>query len=145
MKEQSGFTFIEMLLVFSIFLIIASVSIILIKPHYLNLEKEQFLSNLERDILYSQQYAMSHQRVIVFYIIPQERHYMAKDRFENRIIVERQIPKSILIEQGTLPFQFEFKADGVISRFGTVYFRLSDERYKITFQIGRGRFYVVKE
>lgn len=62
MKNQSGFTLIEMLFVLSIILVMASVSVILIRPQYLFFEKERFYSQLKADLLYSQQYAISQQK-----------------------------------------------------------------------------------
>ena len=72
MKSQKGFTLIEILFVFSILLVIASVSTIIIRPQYLMSEKEHFLSNLRAGLLYSQQYAISQQKHLVVVILPRK-------------------------------------------------------------------------
>jgi competence protein ComGD len=148
MKNQKGFTLIEILFVLSVFLIIASISTISIRPQYLKSEKEHFLSNLKADLLYSQQYAISQQKHLVVFILPNENRYFVKEKLSSKFIVERPIPKGIAVEKGTLgvsSIDFEFEPDGGVNRFGTIYFTIGKERYKITLQIGVGRLYVVKE
>ena len=148
MKNQKGFTLIEILFVFSVFLVIASVSTIIIRPQYLMSEKEHFLSNLRADLLYSQQYAISQQKHLVVFILPNENRYFVKEKLSGKFIVERPIPKGIKVERGTLgalSIDFEYEPDGGVNHFGTIYFTAGEERYKITLQIGVGRLYVVKE
>jgi competence protein ComGD len=145
MEKQSGFTLVEMLFVFSIFLVIASVSAIYIRPQYALFEKEQFYSQFKADLLYSQQYAISHQKYLVVYIRPKENHYFVLEKGTNKRIVDREIPESITLVQGTMKWDFEIVPNGVINRFGTLFFLVDKQRYKITIQIGAGRLYVVKE
>jgi competence protein ComGD len=148
MKNQNGFTLIEILFVLSIFLVIASVSTISIRPQYLKSEKEHFLSNLKADLFYSQQYAISQQKHLVVFILPNENRYFVKEKLSSKYIVERSIPKGVTVENGTLgalSIDFEIEPDGGVNRFGTFYFTIGKERYKITLQIGVGRLYVVKE
>ncbi|WP_394232936.1 competence type IV pilus minor pilin ComGD [Niallia oryzisoli] len=151
MSDQSGFTLIEMLFVLSIFLLISSISSILVRPQYLVYEKERFLSQFKADILYSQQYAISHQKQLNVYIYPKEKRYVVKEKLTNITILERNFPKSIQMEKGTMAgsgmtnMGFELSKSGKLNQFGTCYFLVDHERYKITFQIGAGRFYVVKE
>jgi competence protein ComGD len=148
MKNQNGFTLIEILFVFSIFLVIASVSTVLLRPQYLQVEREHFVTNLSADLLYSQQYAISQQKHLVVFILPKENRYFVKEKLSSKFIVERTIPKGIKVERGTLgalTIDFEFEPDGGVNRFGTIYFTVGKQRYKITLQIGMGRLYVVKE
>ena len=90
--NQSGFTLIESLIVLSVFLLIASLSIYLIKPHYLLFEKERFISLFTSDILFSQQYAISQQRKLFVYIDPNENYYYVLDTETNKRIIDREIP-----------------------------------------------------
>ena len=100
--NQSGFTLIESIIVLSIFLLIASLSIFLIKPHYLLFEKERFISLFTSDILFSQQYAISQQRKLFVYIDPDENYYYVLDTETNKRIIDREIPASVKVVQGTL-------------------------------------------
>jgi competence protein ComGD len=148
MKDQKGFTLVEILVVFSIFLLMASFTAILIHPHYLVLEKERFFSQFKADFLYSQQYAISRQQNLIVYILPKERRYFVKEKNSDQYVVDRHIPEQITIEHGTLGktgIYFEFLADGGVNTFGTFYFLVDEQRYRITLQIGAGRLYVVKE
>jgi competence protein ComGD len=148
MRNQSGFTLIEILLVFSVFLVIASVSAILLRPQYLLFEKERFYSQFKADLLYSQQYAIAQQKNISVYIVPIESRYYVKEKLTNKYIVDRKVPETITFEQGTLGtmrISFDYDPSGEMNQFGTLIFSVGGQRYKITFQIGVGRFYVVKE
>jgi competence protein ComGD len=148
MKNQAGFTLTEMLLVFSIFLMIASISAILLRPQYLLFEKERFYSQFKADLLYSQQYAIAQQKSLSVYIVPKENRYYVKEKLTSKYIVEREIPETIIVQQGTLgttKISFDYDPSGEMNRFGTLSFIVGGQRYKITFQIGVGRFYVVKE
>src|SRR4051812_45345132 len=148
MKNQAGFTLTEMLLVFSIFLMIASISAILLRPQYLLFEKERFYSQFKADLLYSQQYAIAQQKNISVYIVPIESRYYVKEKLTNKYIVDRKVPETITFEQGTLGtmrISFDYDPSGEMNQFGTLIFSVGGQRYKITFQIGVGRFYVVKE
>ena len=95
--NQSGFTLIESLIVLSVFLLIASLSIFLIKPHYLLFEKERFISLFTSDILFSQQYAISQQRKLFVYIDPVENDYYVLDTETNKRIIDREIPASVKV------------------------------------------------
>ncbi|WP_071395739.1 competence type IV pilus minor pilin ComGD [Bacillus tuaregi] len=150
-SKQSGFTLIEILIVLSIFLIISSITSIFLKPQYLWYEKERFFSQFKADILYTQQYAISHQKQLSLHIFPKEKRYTVKEKTTGKSVIERELPQSIQIEKGTLATPglaymiIEFSPNGRLNRFGNFYFLVDYERYKITFQIGAGRFYVVKE
>lgn len=149
MKNQSGFTLVEMLFVLSIFMIIASISALYLRPHFLAVERETFFSQFKADFLYSQQYAISHQKNLVLFILPKDKRYFVKEKTSNTYIVDRAIPKTIKVEDGTMgtasSIQLDLDPSAKVNRFGTIYFYVRDERYKITFQIGAGRFYVIKE
>ena len=80
--NQSGFTLIESIIVLSIFLLIASLSIFLIKPHYLLFEKERFISIFKSDILFSQQYAISQQKRLLVFIDSGENYYYILDEMD---------------------------------------------------------------
>jgi competence protein ComGD len=146
--NQSGFTLIESIIVLSIFLLVSSLSIFLIKPHYVLFEKERFISLFTSDILFSQQYAISHQRRLFVFIDYNENYYYVQDTETNKRIIDREIPSSVKIEQGTLgkmDIEFDILPDGGTTKFGTFSFNIEQNVYKVVFQIGAGRFYVIKE
>lgn len=73
------------------------------------------------------------------------------EKLSDQSVINRKIPRSIKIEKGSLvtpgnPYMtLEISSNGKLNRFGTFYFLVDHERYKITFQIGAGRLYAVKE
>ena len=69
-------------------------------------------------------------------------------KWTNKRIIDREIPTSVKIEQGTLgklKIEFDILPDGGTTKFGTFYIVVEDHRYRVVFQIGAGRFYVIKE
>lgn len=144
-NTEDGFTLLESLFVLSVFLIIASVSAILLKSQFLSLEKQQFISQLKADLLYGQQYALSHQVLITVHILPEENFYYLREGHNKGFLIEREIPDTITIMEGTMKLFFYFHPDGNINRFGSFIIMVDAVRYKMTFLIGKGRFYVAKE
>ncbi|USK37898.1 type II secretion system GspH family protein [Cytobacillus firmus] len=145
MKNKEGFTLIESLFVLSIFLIIASVTALLLKPHFFYLEKIMFFSQLKSDLLYAQNYAITHQTDVAIQIIPEENRYFAKEKLAADPIFSREYSGIIEIKPGTMPLYFQYGPGGITNKFGSFYIKADREQYKLTFFIGRGRFNVEKE
>ena len=143
-RNELGFTLIESLFVLSVFLLIASLSLLFLRPHYSYLEKELFFSQLKTDIFHAQHHALSAQRPITFNFDPANHYYYAKD-YEGKILLERYYSKNIRAVEGSLKLSWVFNANGNMPEFGSIYFKIGTENYRLTFLIGRGRFYVVKE
>ena len=88
--------------------------------------------------------ALSTQRPITFNFDPANHYYYAKD-YEGKILLERYYSKNIRAVEGSLKLSWVFNANGNMPEFGSIYFKIGTENYRLTFLIGRGRFYVVKE
>jgi len=140
-----------MLFVLSVFLLISSISSILLSPQYALYEKERFFSQFKADILYSQQYAISQQKKLNVKIYYKENRYEVREWTTYKPVIVREIPKSIIIKKGTFQtvgnsyMEFDLLTNGKTNRIGTFYFLVDGKRYKITFQLGTGRIYVVEE
>lgn len=143
-SREGGFTLLESLFVLSVFLVIASITAFLLKPQFLFLEKQLFLTQLKSDLLYAQQYAISHQLEVNVHILPEENLYYIRTSFDEEFIISREIPEVITVVEGSLKLFFQFQPDGNINRFGSFYILAGKDRYRFTFLIGRGRFYVAK-
>ncbi|QED48617.1 competence type IV pilus minor pilin ComGD [Cytobacillus dafuensis] len=144
-SREAGFTLIESLFVLSVFFVITSFSVFLLKPQFSSIEKQQFFSQLKSDFLFAQQYAISHQtEVIVYFPIEYDAYYI-HEKLSSQYLIEREIPERIKIQPGSMKLFFQFQADGNISKFGSFWIFIDKERYKFTFLIGKGRFYVQKE
>jgi competence protein ComGD len=143
-KGEEGFTLVETLLVFSIFLLISSLAAVYINPHSSRLESRLFLSQLQSDLFSAQQYAISRQETISFYFFPDENRYMAFSP-NSAAVIERHYEEDILIYEDTMKLSFRFLPSGNLSGFGSLYAEAGGDTYRITFLIGKGRFYIVKE
>jgi competence protein ComGD len=144
-KSERGFTLLETIFVLSIFLTIASISTILLKPHFHFLEKQQFMTHFKADLLYGQQYAISRQVRVNVYIFPERNYYYLREANSGEQILGREIPERITLRKGTMPLNFQFLPDGNMDRFGSIYMINDKDWYRMTFLIGKGRFYVTKE
>lgn len=143
--DEKGFTLTEMLLVFTTFLVVSSISLLLLKPHYGIFEKNLFFSQFKSDFFYAQQYAISHQSIVVVNIVSDQNYYYFREKINGPIIWQRQYAKEVKITPGSLPLYFHILPDGNISSFGSFYFKIEMVRYRFTFLIGKGRFYVAKD
>lgn len=145
-SREGGFTLLESLFVLSIFLIIASITAFLLKPQSMFLDKQLFLTQLKSDLLYAQQYAISHQLTVNVHILPEENlYYLKAAKFDEEFLISREIPEWITVVEGSMKLYFHFQPDGNINRFGSFYIHAGKDRYRFTFLIGKGRFYVAKE
>lgn len=142
---EQGFTFIEAILVLAIFLIISSITAFSIKPQFESKESEQFLTEFQTDFLYGQQYAISHQTEVNFFIIPGQHFYYMRAGSSPTPIVKRYYSKRINVSQGSLPLPLKFTPSGFVNKFGTILIQCGRRHYRITVLIGKGRFYVVEE
>jgi competence protein ComGD len=109
------------------------------------LEDNEFLTQLQADLLYAQQYAISHQCEVLVMFTENHYEYSIYTRYDLPPIVERNYSTKIKVYGGSLPLIFKFLPDGNVSKFGSFYVRTSDKSYRITFLIGKGRFYVIEE
>lgn len=143
LRNEQGFTLMESLLVLAIFMMILTISYFPLKFHEQLLEKQMFFHQLKGDLLYAQQYALTSQKRVSFnFVTPQHYYYIKNDNHQT--ILRREYPPYIRIAAGSQPTAFYFLSNGNISQFGTLYIYVEKEIYQLTFQLGRGRFYVKK-
>lgn len=146
MNHSGGFTMVEMLIVLSAFLMLSLTSAFLFTPQKDMLEKELFFSRLKSDLLYSQQYAMSHQETITVHFMPENNYYYIRSMdYSAPYLAKRHYSSDIKVERGSLNLMFQYKPDGNIDSFGSIYITAGSKKYKMMIQIGKGRFYVLEE
>jgi competence protein ComGD len=145
MKNEQGFTLIESLFVLAIFLIIATVSATCFKPQYETLEIEEFLNQLQSDLFYGQQYALSHQHAISVGIYPDQHYYILRYTPTSKPFLTRFYSNIITISPATLSLFFDFTPSGSVNKSGSLTLLCGNKQYRLTVLIGKGRFYVVKE
>ncbi|WP_019242546.1 MULTISPECIES: competence type IV pilus minor pilin ComGD [Bacillus] len=138
----AAFTLIELLIVLSIFIMLLSISIITLPKISEKRDMEHFLLQLSKDLHYSQAYAINRKSILFFTFDFKKKCYFVKDGpFEKDIIILREIPETIKIEEGSLGREIMISLYGHVSVFGTWYLSSEHYRYVFTIQIGRGRHY----
>jgi competence protein ComGD len=144
-NNQKGFTLIESLVVLSIFMIISSITAFNLKPQYYMVDDEAFFTQLKADLLFAQQYAISHQHEVTINFMADKHMYYIHENYVLSPLVEREYSPNINVIPGSLTLYFKFLHDGNVSRFGFLYFQTDDKLYRLTVMIGKGRFYVTEE
>jgi competence protein ComGD len=144
-QNEKGFTLLETLLVLTCFLIISSVTLVSLKPHYRLLNNQLFFSQLKSDLYYAQQYAISHQTEVTVIFVPNQHYYYMRDRMKTPYVVKRTYSEDITVMEASMPLTFQFLGDGNVTRFGSFLVRIGSKTYRVTLLIGRGRFYVAEE
>ncbi|MCL6573680.1 MAG: type II secretion system GspH family protein [Bacillus sp. (in: Bacteria)] len=144
-KNQKGFTLIESLLVLSIFMIISSVTVFALNPQHTIIEDEAFLTQLKADLYYAQQYAISHQHEVSVVFVPYQYRYSIFSSTNLPVIIDRNYAQSYYLTEGSLPLYFKFLKDGNVNKFGSLFIKTKNKTYRLTFLIGKGRFYVAEQ
>ncbi|WP_449536962.1 competence type IV pilus minor pilin ComGD [Ferdinandcohnia sp. Marseille-Q9671] len=142
--DEKGFTLIEALLVLSVVIIISSISLLQLRPLHESKKIDHFLEQLQNDIFYAQQYAISHSETTQLYFNASQSYYRVNTGISNEVVLFRKIDTSITVQYTTLGTTLVFTKSGNIQRAGEIRFRSKGDTYKVTFQIGKGRFYVQK-
>ncbi|UOY93993.1 type II secretion system GspH family protein [Ectobacillus sp. JY-23] len=138
-KMRQGFTFLETLLVLSIVSILLIVSFGLY-PKYEARVLEHFLEQLQKDIMFMQQTAMSHNIRHRLHWFPSDSRYVITGEGTVAVLV-RNYDTDIQVRFETLSLPLIYSANGNISRGGTMYVSYKKSIYKVVFQLGKGRFY----
>jgi competence protein ComGD len=143
--NEQGFTLIEALCVLAIFLIITLITAFSIKPQYESIECKEFLTQLQADLFHGQQFAISHQQEVSVVIMPDEHYYYIRNNFAWPPYIYRSYSNAVSVFPGTLPLSFKFTWSGSVNKSGSFLARCGNKQYRLTFLLGKGRFYVVKE
>lgn len=139
LQTERGFTLIETLFALSIL----SVILLLIPKHQVEqinkLENQHFLGTLEMDVLYVQN-KRSTQEISKSYIL---RFYPDNYSilFNYSTEIRREYPPLFSLDT-PFPKDIEFSVGGVIKNPQSIFISFGEERYRIVFPFGKGRFYV---
>jgi competence protein ComGD len=117
----------------------------MLKPAHHLLVKNLFFSQLKSDLFFAQQHSIARQEDVTVHILPDKHYYYIRSRFNGPILIERHYSENIQIWEGTLKLYFQYALDGNIKNFGSFYIKIDSHVYRMTIQIGKGRFYVVEQ
>lgn len=134
----------ETLIVLVVFILISTLGLNLYPSFSKGMQNKMFLNQLNEDIFYGQQYAISHESLIYFYVDNEKERYTIYS-YKEEAIVERKIPPGIQFLKGTLGASFYFNQYGNASKAGTMTIDTSKGRYKLVVNIGKGRFRIEEQ
>ncbi|WP_217227797.1 competence type IV pilus minor pilin ComGD [Desertibacillus haloalkaliphilus] len=137
---SKGYTLVEMMIVLMILGIITSVTLVSFQPLASAKKAEQFLQQLESDIHYLQQLALSTGTSATI------RFHFASNSYELRQytepVVRRDYDQSIIIDPGISTSEITYLPTGNIRNPRTIHIYIDNHVYRMVFLLGKGRFYI---
>ena len=111
-------------------------------PKYIQkMETTRFVKQFEEDLYYAQAYAISHEMNISIYL--NNNYYVISSNLRG-VILQRENPKNIIFQRGTMDAKVIFNSAGAPITSGIFYIQSEKEKYKVTIYIGKGRIKIEK-
>jgi competence protein ComGD len=142
--EEGGYSLVEMMVVLFIVGMISAATFLILKPAYEHKEIEAFFNELQKDILYAQAYAMSHNSHVYVRFDLDKSTYWVEAQGPRQALLRRSYSEKIKMEQLTLTFPIKFYPNGNNPEPGKFYVYFKEDIYAVTFNLGKGRFNVKK-
>jgi competence protein ComGD len=142
--NQHGFTMMELMIVLFVFFIIISISFFRIEPLIHQQKIHSFFSQFENDILYAQQYAISHSESTRLIFYPADNFYEIRAGGDGRLVLHRMYDRNITIQLTTLGTNIIFRSNGNITKSGSMNVNYASQSFRVVFLLGKGRFYVTQ-
>ncbi|MEB3750515.1 competence type IV pilus minor pilin ComGD [Geobacillus sp. FSL W8-0032] len=142
--RNGGFTLLEMLIVLTVVLLLTGLAV----PALGGVVREQneihMLAVLRTDLYSAQQYALAHRMKVAVFFTERGAEYKVIEAASGRQVAARSLPSPWRFQLVTLRNPLVFTGNGNIERGGTVWVQGVKQSYKLTFLLGKGRFYVQK-
>ncbi|WP_078428742.1 competence type IV pilus minor pilin ComGD [Alkalihalobacterium alkalinitrilicum] len=139
--NNHGHTLTELLIALMVISIIGSITLISLYAPFSAYERNRFISQLENDLYYAQQLAISNGAPSVFFINTSRNLYAIKQN--NQFVYEQPFNITVSFERGSLGIDdIKFLSNGNISKPGTLFMYIDNQRYALVFLLGKGRFYI---
>lgn len=139
--NNRGYTLIEMTLVLMIIAVVSSLTFGNMKSTFDATKRNEFIYQLQQDLFYTQQLALSHHLSASVVIRNSSKEYIIRQggvvkltrRFDDNVTF---IPVSLSLNDIT------FLHDGNARKAGTMIIEIGDHSYRLVLLLGRGRFYL---
>ncbi|WP_334109775.1 competence type IV pilus minor pilin ComGD [Anoxybacillus sp.] len=143
--NERGFTLIEMLIVLFIVTTIMAFTVPPLQQTVAERQLQYFLEQFSNDMLYAQQYAMSRKKTVTIIFYFDTCRYQVKEggTFGKELLV-RSFPSPFQFQMATLSPPLMYYSNGNINKAGTLLVAYGNKKYKIVFQLGKGRLYAQK-
>jgi len=142
--RNHGFTLIEMLLVLAAITVLMAVSLPFFDRAAEQKTEWYILTQLRDDLLYAQQYAMTHQTRVTVTFAENRPEYWIAEMQGGKTILKRSISGTWKFQLTTLTMPLIFLENGNVNKAGSLLLKGKNTTYKIVFLLGKGRFYVQK-
>ncbi|MBM7701548.1 competence type IV pilus minor pilin ComGD [Metabacillus iocasae] len=139
-NNQCAFTLLEMLVVLCVIQVMTSVLFLVVQPLMEHYRIQLFLKQLQTDLFYTQQIAMSRGQGGTFSFNNENATYSVVQRQE--VLFEKSYDEQIFVSSVSGLNSIRYNQRGNISQGRTYIIRSGDTAYRLVFQLGRGRFYV---
>lgn len=143
LKNQSGYTLIEMTIVLMIITVATSLSFANMKKTFDAAERNEFILQFQQDILLAQQKAISENTLTTVFILNNNKEYVIRQG--SNVLLRRKFPDNVSFVPVSLSLNdISFLGDGNARRSGTMLIRTETSSYRLVMLLGRGRFYIEK-
>jgi len=142
--RDRGFTFIEMLLVLSAITVLMAISLPSLSKLARQKTETYIITQLRDDLLYAQQYAMTHKTTVAVTFSESRPEYRVTEIKTGKAIFIRPLPSPWKFQLSTLTMPLLFLENGNVNKAGALLLKRNGSTYKIIFLLGKGRFYVQK-
>lgn len=141
-SKESGFSFVEMLLVLTIISVISIIIFTLGNNGFQKREHNHFYDLLIRDILYIQSMSLKNKEKTVIEFSEKNSLYQAKYRDSNKLIFQREMPQKLKILNNSTINRIGFNERGNASYVGKIIFDIDNNVKEVFVYLGAGRVYL---
>ncbi|WP_158290422.1 competence type IV pilus minor pilin ComGD [Halobacillus salinus] len=137
--NNKGFTLPEVLVILTVW----ATLILIFSPlqHRMmdSLKTKQFFSQMESDLLLTQQLTMQKHEGYYLMFRKSKNDYILYDPVNKESLLQRTLPKDWRYQMNTMSSTIRFRRDGTIRQPGSMRFYAGNETYKVTFPFGTSR------
>jgi competence protein ComGD len=141
-RNENGHSLLEMTLVLLIIATVLTLPLVSLGAVADAGERNQFIYQLQQDLYYAQQMALSQQLVASVVFLNGSKEYIIRQGGEVILRRKFQVEETTIV-QGTLSLtDISFLPNGNVQKSGSLTIRMNDHRYRLVLLLGKGRFYI---
>ncbi|WP_078552872.1 competence type IV pilus minor pilin ComGD [Bacillus alkalicellulosilyticus] len=142
-KEQ-GYSLPELIITLSILSILTGLVMVSFQPLQAAHKKQHFLTQFQNEVYFAQQLAIS-TGISTSVLISNTQGTYAVSQYNTSLYRRTFDNQSIFFQRGSIGIHdIMYQYNGNISKSGTLLVEVDNEKYRIVFLLGKGRFYIEK-
>ncbi|MCT8138671.1 GspH/FimT family protein [Anaerobacillus sp. CMMVII] len=142
LRNEKGHSLLEMTLVLFMFAVVSAIPLVQFESTMKASDQKQFMYQLQQDLYYAQQLAMSKQLTTTVVFLNGSKEYVIR---QGGVVIFRRPykPEDVVFVQGTLTLtDIAFLPNGNAQKSGSLTIRMGEQRFRLVMLLGRGRFYI---